>query len=222
MNTTFFPYPLIAEFKGFKDDHTLLFKIIDLDDTETFKEENVVAKKAGHCYQLNAGYEGHSGSKKIGDENGASIKGPYYIIDRVTYKEETPINTDVETPIWDGNDCKLSIVGTYRPASVPLNSFLMDNSTLWHTNAQYMARGYCWWIEDAHQKENPAQAHLFTFGAMNGEYDEVTGLYEVKIYDGGHSHHNGKVYNLQGIEMNGNAALPKGIYISNGKKFIVK
>lgn len=222
VNTTFFPYPLIAEFKGFKDDHTLLFKIIDLDDTKKFKDENVVAMEAGHCYLLNAGYEGHSGSIKIGDENGASIKGPYYIIDRVTYKEETPINTDVETPKWDGNDCKLSIVGTYRPALVPLNSFLMDNSTLWHTNAQYKARGYSWWIEDAHQKENPAQAHLFTFGAMNGEYDEVTGLYEVKIYDGGHSHHNGKVYNLQGIEMNGNAALPKGIYISNGKKFIVK
>ena len=222
VNTTFFPYPLIAEFKGFKDDHTLLFKILDLDDTVKFKDENVVAMEAGHCYLINAGYEGHSGSIKIGDENGASLKGPYYVIDRVTYKEETPINRDVETPTWAGKDCELSIVGTYRPAPVPPNSFLMDNSTLWHTNAQYTARGYSWWIEDAHQKGNPAQAHLFTFGAMNGEYDEVTGLYEVKIYDGGHSHHNGKVYNLQGIEMNGNAALPKGIYISNGKKFIVK
>ena len=55
-----------------------------------------------------------------------------------TYVEK-PVNLmdvmpgdDVETPIWDGNDCKLSIVGTYRPAPVPLNSFLMDNSTLWH------------------------------------------------------------------------------------------
>lgn len=222
VNTTFFPYPLIAEFKGFKDDHTLLFKIIDLDDTEKFKDENEVAMKAGHCYLLNAGYEGHSGSIKIGDANGASMKGPYYVIDRVTYKEETPINTDVETPTWAGKDCELSIVGTYKPAWVPLNSFLMDNSTLWHTNAKYMARGYSWWIEDAHQKENPAQAHLFTFGAMNGEYDEVTGLFEVKIDEESHSHRNGKVYNLQGIEMNGNAALPKGIYISNGKKFIVK
>lgn len=222
VNTTFFPLPLIAEFKGFKDANTLLFKIIDLTDPDKFPNENTVAMEAGHCYLINSGYEGHSGSIKIGDADGKTMRGPYYVIDRVTYTEEPEINTYVEAPTWGNTACKLSLVGRYEPDWVPQNSFLMDNSTLWHINDTYMARGYSWWIEDKHQKDNPAQAHLFSFSSMDSEYDEVTGLYEIKISDGSHSHHNGKVYNLQGIEMNGNAALPKGIYISNGKKFIVK
>lgn len=222
VNTTFFPLPFIAEFKGFKDDHTLLFQIIDLTDLNEFKDEKTVAMKAGHCYLIKSGYEGHSGTIQIGDEAGKTMKGPYYVVDRVTYDVETDIDTYIDTPT-NGKDCVLSIKGVYKPTWIPLNSFFMDNSTLWHnTNKEYMARGYSWWIEDAHQKENATQAHSFSFSAMNSEYDEVTGLYEVKIGEENHSHNNSKIYNLQGIEMNGNAALPKGIYISNGKKFIVK
>lgn len=49
---------------------------------------------------------------------------------------------------------------------------------------------------------------------------EATGISEImsSVEEGSSS---GKIYNLQGVQMNGNN-LPVGIYVKNGKKFIVK
>lgn len=49
----------------------------------------------------------------------------------------------------------------------------------------------------------------------------TTGISVLKAVDDTESESDGKVYSLQGVEMTGDN-LPRGIYIKNGKKFIVK
>lgn len=222
VNTTFFPYPRIAEFTGFKDRYTIEFKTINLDD---FKEDDVVLK-AGSCYIIRPGYNGNIGDVeiKIGDEAAQTMKGPYYMIDRVSYNsdDEPKIVTNEGNPYtYAGSDCKLTIKGSYKPVSIPQNSYLLYNSKLMHLTKDYYSKGYCWWIEDEHQMGANGISHSLFMSDIESNFDETTGFVSIKIGEE-ETNANDNIYNLQGQKMHSRTALSRGIYICKGKKIIVK
>lgn len=221
VNTTFFPYPRIAEFKGFKDRYTLQFVSVDLDNLK----ENDIAMEAGKCYIIKPGYNGHTGEIQIGDEAAKTITAPYYLIDRVSYNSASKPKIQVNTVpfTFPGSSCSLTIKGAYLPISIPKNAFLVYKNKLMHLTGDYKSKGYVWWIEDAHQMGANGKAHKISMSDIDSSYDETTGIINIKIgTDETGFETDDSIYNLQGQKMNNSSALPRGIYISNGKKFIVK
>ncbi len=221
VNTTFFPYPRIAEFKGFKDRYTLQFVSVNLD----YLKENDIAMEAGKCYIIKPGYNGHTGEIQIGDEAAKTITGPYYLIDRVSYNSASKPKIQENTApfTFPGSSCSLTIKGAYLPISIPKNAFLVYKNKLMHLTGDYKSKGYVWWIEDAHQMGVNGKAHKMSMSDIDSSYDETTGIISIKIgTDENGFETDDSIYNLQGQKMNNSSALPRGIYISNGKKFIVK
>lgn len=221
VNTTFFPYPRIAEFKGFKDRYTLQFVSVNLD----YLKENDIAMEAGKCYIIKPGYNGHTGEIQIGDEAAKTITGPYYLIDRVSYNSASKPKIQENTApfTFPGSSCSLTIKGAYLPISIPKNAFLVYKNKLMHLTGDYKSKGYVWWIEDAHQMGANGKAHKISMSDIDSSYDETTGIINIKIgTDETGFETDDNIYNLHGQKMNDSSALPKGIYISNGKKFIVK
>ena len=221
VNTTFFPYPRIAEFKGFKDRYTLQFVSVDLDNLK----ENDIAMEAGKCYIIKPGYNGHTGEIQIGDEAAKTITAPYYMIDRVSYNSNSKPKIQENTVpfTFPGSSCSLTIKGAYLPISIPKNAFLVYKNKLMHLTGDYKSKGYVWWIEDAHQMGVNGKAHKMSMSDIDSSYDETTGIISIKIgTDENGFETDDSIYNLQGQKMNNSSALPRGIYISNGKKFIVK
>ena len=221
VNTTFFPYPRIAEFKGFKDRYTLQFVSVDLDNLK----ENDIAMEAGKCYIIKPGYNGHTGEIQIGDEAAKTITAPYYLIDRVSYNSASKPKIQENTApfTFPGSSCSLTIKGAYLPISIPKNAFLVYKNKLMHLTGDYKSKGYVWWIEDAHQMGANGKAHKISMSDIDSSYDETTGIINIKIgTDETGFETDDNIYNLHGQKMNDSSALPKGIYISNGKKFIVK
>lgn len=221
VNTTFFPYPRIAEFKGFKDRYTLQFVSVDLDNLK----ENDIAMEAGKCYIIKPGYNGHTGEIQIGDEAAKTITAPYYMIDRVSYNSDSKPKIQENTVpfTFPGSSCSLTIKGAYLPISIPKNAFLVYKNKLMHLTGDYKSKGYVWWIEDAHQMGVNGKAHKMSMSDIDSSYDETTGIISIKIgTDENGFETDDSIYNLQGQKMNNSSALPRGIYISNGKKFIVK
>lgn len=221
VNTTFFPYPRIAEFKGFKDRYTLQFVSVNLD----YLKENDIAMEAGKCYIIKPGYNGHTGEIQIGDEAAKTITAPYYLIDRVSYNSASKPKIQENTVpfTFPGSSCSLTIKGAYLPISIPKNAFLVYKNKLMHLTGDYKSKGYVWWIEDAHQMGVNGKAHKMSMSDIDSSYDETTGIISIKIgTDENGFETDDSIYNLQGQKMNNSSALPRGIYISNGKKFIVK
>lgn len=221
VNTTFFPYPRIAEFKGFKDRYTLQFVSVNLD----YLKENDIAMEAGKCYIIKPGYNGHTGEIQIGDEAAKTITAPYYLIDRVSYNSASKPKIQENTApfTFPGSSCSLTIKGAYLPISIPKNAFLVYKNKLMHLTGDYKSKGYVWWIEDAHQMGANGKAHKISMSDIDSSYDETTGIISIKIgTDENGFETDDSIYNLQGQKMNNSSALPRGIYISNGKKFIVK
>lgn len=221
VNTTFFPYPRIAEFKGFKDRYTLQFVSVNLD----YLKENDIAMEAGKCYIIKPGYNGHTGEIQIGDEAAKTITAPYYLIDRVSYNSASKPKIQENTApfTFPGSSCSLTIKGAYLPISIPKNAFLVYKNKLMHLTGDYKSKGYVWWIEDAHQMGANGKAHKISMSDIDSSYDETTGIIIIKIgTDETGFETDDNIYNLHGQKMNDSSALPKGIYISNGKKFIVK
>ncbi len=223
VNTTFFPYPRIAEFTGFKDMYTLEFKIKSLDNIS----ENEVVMKAGQCYIINPGYEGNTGELTIGDREGKPMNGPYYVIDRVSYDSENSATIEVveeaDAHQWPGSDCRLITKGSYEPVDVSKNAYLLYSGTLYHLTETYRSKGYCWWIEDIHQMGTNGKSHLMFNCSIMDDSNGTTDVMTLKMDGNGNIlDDNDAIYNIQGQKMSNDTALPRGIYIRSGKKYVVK
>ena len=86
---------------------------------------------------------------------------------------------------------------------------------------QYGIRGFSGWF---HKKENSnAKASELSLGLFDD--NSTTPIETVKVDDLNRDT-SGKVYSISGVLVKNNAAdlnnLPKGIYVVNGKKYVVK
>lgn len=159
--------------------------------------------------------------KKEGDPNQTSqdMTFPYgniYTITGVSCPEGmlTPAENTVST-----EDGKLSYTYFYhRPDNAPANSYVMSAGKMYHIpNAWTGLLGTCWYITDLTTSSNSKVMAIEGEGGttdINGIVTEVPGD---KAMEG--------VYNINGQKVADGTSLeglPKGIYIVNGKKHVVK
>lgn len=143
-----------------------------------------------------------------------------YDIQGVTIDAEKALTID------DPNN-KFDFVGTYATTSMPVNSHYLgsNDGKLYYITAKKEISGLKAFLKPA---ENNSGAKLsIAFDSTDNDQDNnTTGIEAIKDYtdqDAANSSANKGIYNINGQFMGTNPAiLPQGIYVKNGKKFIVK
>lgn len=144
-----------------------------------------------------------------------------YTIQGVTIDAENALT------VTDSNK-KFDFVGTYATTSMPVNSHFLgsNDGKLYYITTAKNISGLKAFLKPA--DNNPAGAKLsIAFDSTDNDQDNnTTGIEAIKDYtdqDAANSSANKGIYNINGQFMGTNPAiLPQGIYVKNGKKFIVK
>lgn len=181
-----------------------------------FKKVDKSGKKAlfgMHYYQLiTAGKPCLIKPSKVSDN---------YTITGVTIDAEKALT------VTDSNK-KFDFVGTYATTPMPVNSHFLgsNDGKLYYITTAKNISGLKAFLKPA--DNNPAGAKLsIAFDSTDNDQDNnTTGIEAIKDYtdqDAANSSANKGIYNINGQFMGTNPAiLPQGIYVKNGKKFIVK
>lgn len=143
-----------------------------------------------------------------------------YTIEGVTIDAEKALTID------DPNN-KFDFVGTYATTSMPVNSHYLgsNDGKLYYITAKKEISGLKAFLKPA---ENNSGAKLsIAFDSTDNDQDNnTTGIEAIKDYteqDAANSSVYKGIYNINGQFVGTNPAiLPQGIYVKNGKKFIVK
>lgn len=143
-----------------------------------------------------------------------------YTIQGVTIDAEKALTID------DPNK-KFDFVGTYETTPMPVNSHFLgsNDGKLYYITTAKNISGLKAFLKPT---ENNSGAKLsIAFGSTDYDLDNnTTGIEAIKDYmdqDAANSSANKGIYNINGQFMGTNPAiLPQGIYVKNGKKFIVK
>lgn len=144
--------------------------------------------------------------------------------DTYTIKGVT-IDAEQALTIADSNK-KFDFVGTYAPTTMPANSHFLgsNDGKLYYITADKEISG----LKAFFQPVSTSNAKLsIAFDSTDNDFDNnTTGIEAIKDYmdqDAANSSANKGIYNINGQFMGTNPAiLPQGIYVKNGKKFIVK
>lgn len=144
--------------------------------------------------------------------------------DTYTIKGVT-IDAEKALTIADSNK-KFDFVGTYAPTTMPANSHYLgsNDGKLYYITANKEISG----LKAFFQPVSTSNAKLsIAFDSTDYDLDNnTTGIEAIKDYtdqDAANSSANKGIYNINGQFMGTNPAiLPQGIYVKNGKKFIVK
>lgn len=121
---------------------------------------------------------------------------------------------------------KFDFVGTYARTTMPVNSHFLgsNDGKLYYITADKEISG----LKAFFQPVSTSNAKLsIAFDSTDNDFDNnTTGIEAIKDYmdqDAANSSANKGIYNINGQFMGTNPAiLPQGIYVKNGKKFIVK
>lgn len=136
------------------------------------------------------------------------------------------IDTEKALTVTDSNK-KFDFVGTYAPTTMPTNSHFLgsNDGKLYYITTAKNISGLKAFLKPV---ENNSGAKLsIAFDSTDNDQDNnTTGIDTIKDYtdqDAANSSANKGIYNINGQFMGTNPAiLPQGIYVKNGKKFIVK
>lgn len=150
---------------------------------------------------------------------------PSQVSETYTIKGVT-IDAKEALTVADSNK-KFDFVGTYATTSMPVNSHFLgsNNGKLYYITAAKNISGLKAFLKPA---ENNSGAKLsIAFDSTDNDQDNnTTGIEAIKDYteqDAANSSVYKGIYNINGQFMGTNPAiLPQGIYVKNGKKFIVK
>lgn len=175
--------------------------------------KNAVASFGMHYYQLiTAGKPCLIKPSQVNENNTYTIKG-------------VTIDAEQALTIADSNK-KFDFVGTYAPTTMPANSHFLgsNDGKLYYITANKEISG----LKAFFQPVSTSNAKLsIAFDSTDNDFDNnTTGIEAIKDYmdqDAANSSANKGIYNINGQFMGTNPAiLPQGIYVKNGKKFIVK
>lgn len=167
-----------------------------------------------HYYQLiTAGKPCLIKPSKVSDNDNYTITG-------VTIDAEEALKID------DPNN-KFDFVGTYATTSMPVNSHFLgsNDGKLYYITTAKNISGLKAFLKPA---DNNSGAKLsIAFDSTDNDQDNnTTGIEAIKDYtdqEAANSSANKGIYNINGQFVGTNPAiLPQGIYVKNGKKFIVK
>lgn len=167
-----------------------------------------------HYYQLiTAGKPCLIKPSKVSDNDNYTITG-------------VTIDAEKALTVADSNK-KFDFVGTYATTSMPVNSHFLgsNDGKLYYITTTKNISGLKAFLKPV---ENNSGAKLsIAFDSTDNDQDNnTTGIEAIKDYtdqDAANSSANKSIYNINGQFMGTNPAiLPQGIYVKNGKKFIVK
>lgn len=153
-----------------------------------------------------------------GDNIVKIITGPVYSVTGINYTDQT-----AKLRYDDKANCAvMTHYGSYeRPTAVPTGSYMLNGGDLYHTAIDHKVKAYrCWLEENPSAGSKPAGFSLQL--AFTKPFDDTsTGIHVIE-----ENAQNGAkgIYSLSGMRMNqrNGGKLPKGIYIINNKKVIVK
>lgn len=174
--------------------------------------KNAVASFGMHYYQLiTAGKPCLIKPSQVNDT---------YTISGVTIDAEKALT------IVDSNK-KFDFVGTYATTSMPVNSHFLgsNDGKLYYITTAKNISGLKAFLKPV-ENNSGAKLSIAFDSTVNDQDNNTTGIEAIKDYteqDAANSSANKGIYNINGQFMGTNPAiLPQGIYVKNGKKFIVK
>lgn len=148
------------------------------------------------------------------DGSTQTLEGKIYIVNGVNYTDQTSemVRSD------NGNGVGMVIKGGYdNPTAVPSRSYMLNNGNMIHTAKVHNVKAYRTWLEET----TPSNKNLqMAIRYADGD-NTATGITVVEEQD--HTSANG-IYTISGMRVDGYNAgnLPKGMYIVNNRKMIVK
>ncbi|WP_455074442.1 T9SS type A sorting domain-containing protein [Prevotella fusca] len=211
------------------------FKSVDLD-----RDDEEIAIEANHLYLIKpqkepTGIEREDPYKKqLKNNRWLEIPAPYYVINNVSLTQDPSELTNYSEGVIKESSttsttkdemlrfCGSVINQTYKV--VPANSYALgSNDGKWYfTQHPLPIKGFRCWIATGSQ----AYAKTIRFFIDGVEEDMVTGIDNIVVENSNNNEVMGTVYNLNGQVVRTGATslegLPKGIYIVNNKKYIVK
>ena len=217
----------LAKLNG-ADKNRIYFELVNLDD------DAATAIEAGKLYIINPQNKMPTGQT----EKHHSVEVPkpnirdYYTINQVTFNEELT-ESRKEDKFWDGatsDGGMMQMVGTYvaipkvegAANPIPANSYVLSGgSWMYATNGVNKVKGLRGWIETG--IGNTSKSLIFNIDGVDEE--EVSTGIDGLFVDGAETNTSISktgVYSLSGQKISDNTNLPKGIYIVNGRKMIVK
>lgn len=150
---------------------------------------------------------------------------PSQVSDTYTISGVT-IDAEKALTIVDSNK-KFDFVGTYATTSMPVNSHFLgsNDGKLYYITANKEISGLKAFLKPV-ENNSGAKLSIAFDSTVNDQDNNTTGIEAIKDYmdqDAANSSANKGIYNINGQFMGTNPAiLPQGIYVKNGKKFIVK
>lgn len=157
---------------------------------------------------------------KAYDQSYRTITGPVYMVNTGIYYSGLPSSLVYE----DHANCTLlTHHGSYeKPTTVPLGSYMLNGGDLYHTAREHNVKAYRCWLEENNPSAESKPAGFSLQMAFTKPFDDTsTGIHVIE-----ENAQNGAkgIYSISGMRMDQRSGgkLPKGIYIINNKKVIVK
>lgn len=157
---------------------------------------------------------------KAYDQSYRTITGPVYMVNTGIKYSGLPSSLVYE----DHANCTLlTHYGSYeRPTTVPEGSYMLNRGDLYHTAREHNVKAYRCWLEENNPSAESKPAGFSLQLAFTKPFDDTsTGIHVIE-----ENAQNGAkgIYSLSGMRMDqrNGGKLPKGIYIINNKKVIVK
>ena len=211
----------LAEATGldYKNPYCITFKTIDVDN----------GIQAGHFYLIQPAKEPNTPEGKTINIINKEMTGPLYTLGRRNVPKISELQTEFEDGGWTHPDHNsIRYHGTYlkKDGGVPGGSYVFSKGNMYHIKNAQNVKGFRFWIEDEEPNQN-GQAKPFTL-SISGVEDQqesaqvITSISEVETV----TEDNAAVYSLSGQFLGKGKqllnSLPKGIYVVNNKKYMVK
>lgn len=217
----------LAKLNG-ADKNRIYFELVNLDD------DAATAIEAGKLYIINPqnAMPTKQGPKHHSDADEVLTIYDYYTINQVTFSAELT-ESRKKDDLWEGASSDggmMQMVGTYvaipktegAANPIPANSYVLSGgSWMYATNGVNKVKGLRGWIETG--IGNTSKSLIFNIDGVDEE--EVSTGIDGLFVDGAETNTSISktgVYSLSGQKISDNTNLPKGIYIVNGRKMIVK
>ena len=205
----------------------IYFTCVSLDDNAA------TAISAGKLYIINPQLAMTEGEMVKHRNSKYDIKySKHYTINQVTFKTGNKLNSplvdDEDFKTGASSDGKMRMAGTYVSLTktnenpIPACSYVISGGKwMYAVNGVSKVQGLRGWIETS--KDNTSKSLIFNIDGVDEE--EVSTGIDGLFVDGAETNTSISktgVYSLSGQKISDNTNLPKGIYIVNGRKMIVK
>ena len=157
-----------------------------------------------------------------GTEHTIKIQGPLYSILGVTKKDNGLPVIDPITVTSESGNSTVTMKGTYYASNTVMDmnsndNYIMYQGTMYHLKKnKWIFATYCWLESPKSSTSGAKEMKMYV-----GDEDVTTSIEGLSFTNEDVVTSQDVVYNISGQRMGGNS-LQKGIYIKNGKKFIVK